>query len=132
MPIVVGDFFERLRLVHSKIIDKNIYRRHSLDAFRAAASCCQIGRYAADFCITDFLANPSRRVINSVLSAASNNDRCSLTRESVGNGKADPSRRARDQSCLSNQLQIHGVSLLLFNHGVVTIMVLQSCYKRRC
>jgi hypothetical protein len=94
MPIVVGDFLERLRLVHAEIVDKNIHRGQSLDAFRASARCCQIGSYAADFCVANFLLNPSRRVINPVLSAAGNNNGRSFARQGASNGKANPSRRA--------------------------------------
>ena len=130
MPIVVGDFVERLWLVHAEIIDKDVYVGHSFDAFRASVRCCQIGSYAADFGVADFSLNPFERVINPVLGAAGNNNGRSFARQSVSNGKADPRRRARDQRFLSIQLQIHGVSLLLLNHRVVTMALLRLRCKR--
>ena len=89
MPVVVGDFLERLRLVDAKIIDKNIYGRQSLDAFRAAFARCEIGSYAADFCVADFLLNRFDGAIDSILSTASNNDGRSFPGQSASNRKAD-------------------------------------------
>ena len=82
------------------------------------------------FAFADFSLNPFERVINPVLGAAGNNNGRSFARQSVNNGKADPRRRARDQRFLSIQLQIHGVSLLLLNHRVVTMTLLRLCCKR--
>ena len=100
-PVVVGDFLERLRLVHAKIIDKNVYGRQSLDAFRDSARRCQIGSYAADFCVADFLLNRFNGAIDSILSTASNNNGRSFAGQGASNRKADTRRRASDQCALS-------------------------------
>src|SRR5437870_9085486 len=96
VPVVVGDFLQRLRLVYTKVIDKNIYRRQRLDAFRATPRCCEIGSYTADFCVADFLLNRFDGGFDAILSTTSNNNGC-FPGQSASNCKADPCCRAGDQ-----------------------------------
>src|SRR5204862_6341794 len=49
--------------------------------------------------------------VNSLLSTASDNDRCAFPRQRTGNREPDSGGRSCDQGFLSIQLQIHSVAL---------------------
>jgi branched-chain amino acid transport system ATP-binding protein len=61
----------------------------------------EIGSYAADFCVADFLLNRFNGAIDSTLSTASNNNGRSFPGQGASNRKADTRRRASDQCALS-------------------------------
>src|SRR5207249_12166169 len=58
----------------------------------------------------DFFPDTFSRAINSLLSAASDNDRRSFPRQRTGNREADSGGRSCDQRFLSIQFQIHSRS----------------------
>src|SRR5207249_11987880 len=110
VPIIIGDLLERLRLVYAHVIDKNIHDRHSLDTFGNSIRRGEIYSDAADFRVADFFPDTFSRAINSLLSAASDNDRRSFPRQRTGNREADSGGRSCDQRFLSIQFQIHSRS----------------------
>src|SRR5207249_9158861 len=59
----------------------------------------------------DFFPDTFSRAINSLLSAASDNDRRSFPRQRTGNREADSGGRSCDQRFLSIQFQIHSIAL---------------------
>src|SRR5438477_496119 len=97
VPIIIGDLLERLRLVYAHVIDKNIHDRHSLDTFGNSVRRGEIYSDAADFRVADFFPDTFSRAINSLLSAASDNDRRSFPRQRTGNREADSGGRSCDQ-----------------------------------
>src|SRR5205823_584185 len=61
--------------------------------------------------VADFFPDTFNRIINSLLSAASDNDRCSFPRQRTGNREPDSGGRSCDQDFLPLQFQIHSVVL---------------------
>src|SRR5947208_10037946 len=75
VPIIIGDLLERLRLVYAHVIDKNIDVRRSLDAFGNSVRRGEIYGDAADFRVANLFPDIFSRVVDSLLSTASDNDR---------------------------------------------------------
>ena len=100
-PIVIADFFERLRFENSDIVHQNIDRREPFDGrphsgFRPQVRRETVGRAARAHSF------PGAR-----FGAAVHDDRRAFIRQRCRDRRADSGRRARHQRGLTFQFEIH-------------------------
>jgi hypothetical protein len=109
-PVRVRDLEEGLWLEDAHVVDEDVELREGGDHPLATLGTAHIGGDALDAGLAHHRAQPGKRLIDPLLSAAVDDDSSTLAGERRGGRKADAGGRAGDESTLAGESEIHGSS----------------------